>query len=182
MKTRRRLHPTGPARTGAAGGGIIVTLVLAVSALAAPPASAAQTLRVAQQDPGCSDTSGSPYCSIGAANRLAAAGDVVEVDAGTYREQVSAVSGVTYRAVSSNALIVGSDPATGPWTDAGGGSGRCRSPARRPCPGSTSAPRRSPTRPTPRRWAPTPGSSTRWPGPCRSTSAARLRRRCRPWR
>ena len=121
MKTRRRLHPTSPARTGAAGGGIIVTLVLAASALTAPPASAAQTLRVAQQDPGCSDATGAPYCSIGAANRLAAAGDVVEVGAGTYREQVSAVTGVTYRAVSSNALIVGSDPATGPWTDAGGG-------------------------------------------------------------
>ena len=76
------------------------------------PAEASTVLVVAQQNPSCSDagpgTSGTPYCTISAGAKAAAAGDTVSVQAGTYRETVTAPSGVKFQ-TSAGAQVVGTD-------------------------------------------------------------------------
>ena len=88
------------------------------------PAEASTVLVVAQQNPSCSDagpgTSGTPYCTISAGAKAAAAGDTVSVQAGTYRETVTAPSGVKFQ-TSAGAQVVGTDPLdSATWSPTGG--------------------------------------------------------------
>jgi hypothetical protein len=88
-------------------------------------ATAATTYYV---DPGsgCSNSgpgsSSQPFCAITPAAKVATAGDTVQVAAGEYREQVTAVSGVTYRATSPSAVVLGSDSLGGATWAATAGS------------------------------------------------------------
>ncbi len=76
------------------------------------------TYRVEQTSAACSDsgpgTVATPFCSISAAAKVALAGDTVLVGQGAYREQVRLTAGgtpaapVTYRATSSNTVVLGS--------------------------------------------------------------------------
>jgi parallel beta-helix repeat protein len=91
------------------GGVTTGVLVLAGSALAAPPALAAGgSLYVAATSPTCTATGpgtpDSPYCSISAAVKVATSGDTVHVASGTYPEQV------TLPATASNVTVVADDP------------------------------------------------------------------------
>ncbi len=63
-----------------------VVLLLAVSQSAGSVHAA--SLNVDQGDPACSDVTGTPYCTIGAAVTDANAGDTINVFPGTYAEQV----------------------------------------------------------------------------------------------
>ena len=91
----------------------VVTAALATLPAAPAPAAAHTTYLVRQHDRGCSDsgrgTARRPFCSISAAAAVADAGDTVRVGAGTYREQVTAPSGVTFVAPRKSARLVGSD-------------------------------------------------------------------------
>ncbi len=91
----------------------VVAAALATLPAAPAPAAAHTTYLVRQHDRGCSDsgrgTARRPFCSISAAAAVADAGDTVRVGAGTYREQVTAPSGVTFVAPRKSARLVGSD-------------------------------------------------------------------------
>lgn len=88
-------------------------------------AEAAGTTYYVSQGSGCSDAAvgtepGTPLCTITAAAKRATAGDTVQVAAGSYHEQVTAVSsGVSYLGVGQP-QVLGSDtvPAAA-WTQAG---------------------------------------------------------------
>jgi hypothetical protein len=107
---------------------VLVTssLVAAVATVVpAAPALASTTYLVRQHDPHCSNTGPGnatrPFCTISAAAGVAVAGDTVRVGAGTYREQVTAPSGVRFVAPNRSAQVVGSDSlASASWSAAGG--------------------------------------------------------------
>jgi PKD repeat protein len=84
-------------------------LVATSLGIGAPAEAAGNTLYVSKT--GCSDvgtgTAATPFCSISAASRAAATGDVVQVAAGTYPEQVDAKTGVNFVAASPSAVVVG---------------------------------------------------------------------------
>jgi hypothetical protein len=99
--------------------------VLATVPAAPAPAAAHTTYLVRQHSRTCSDsgrgTRHRPFCSISAAARVADAGDTVRVGRGTYREQVTAPSGVRFVASRRSARILGSDSlASASWSPAGG--------------------------------------------------------------
>ena len=103
----------------------VVAAALATVPAAPAPAAAHTTYLVRQHSRACSDagrgTRHRPFCSISAAAGAADAGDTVRVGAGTYREQVTAHSGVTFVASSRRARVLGSDSlASASWTPAGG--------------------------------------------------------------
>ena len=107
----------------------VVATSAVVAALAtvvpAAPAIARTTYLVRQHDPHCSNTGPGnatrPFCTISAAAAVAVSGDTVRVGAGTYREQVTAPSGVRFLASSPSAEVVGSDSlASASWSPAGG--------------------------------------------------------------
>ena len=89
-------------------------LVAGLVALVPGTAQAAGTTYLVQQgNSSCSDTgtgsSSAPLCSISAAAKKALLGDTVQVDAGEYHEQVNPADGVTLRATTKNAVVVGTD-------------------------------------------------------------------------
>jgi PKD repeat protein len=94
--------------------------------LATPAAATLYEVDAAAACPGAG-TALAPYCSIANAAAAAAAGDVIQVAAGVYREQVSPpASGadglpITYRG-ASGARLVGTDDLSGAarWTPSGG--------------------------------------------------------------
>ena len=87
-------------------------VVTAILTGTGPPAQASTVRVVAVQSGSCSDagpgTGATPYCTITAAAKAAQSGDTVSVQAGTYRETVTAPSGVTFQA-SGGATVVGTD-------------------------------------------------------------------------
>ena len=102
-----------------------VVAALATAAPAAPAMARTTTYLVRQHDPHCSNTgpgnATKPFCTISAAAAAAVAGDTVRVGAGTYREQVTAPSGVRFLASRPSAEVVGSDSlASASWSPAGG--------------------------------------------------------------
>lgn len=104
---------------------VVLVMTTALLTLAAGPARASATY-VVHPGSGCSDTgpgtSAIPLCTMTAAAKRAVAGDAVQVDAGTYREQVNVPSGVTFRATSSSAVVLGTDDYSGAtWTSTGAG-------------------------------------------------------------
>ena len=105
-----------PGRTGVRGlaAAVCTAVVTALLTGVGLPAEASTVRVVAQQNPSCSDagpgTSGTPYCTISAGAKAAAAGDTVSVQAGTYRETVTAPSGVKFQ-TSAGAQVVGTDSA-----------------------------------------------------------------------
>ncbi len=106
---------------------VLVAMIAAMLALAAGPVRAAATTLVVQQGGSCLDTgpgtTSTPFCTISAAAAKAIAGDTVKVGAGTYREQVTVPSGVTFRATTTNAVVLGTDDFTGAsWTATGAGT------------------------------------------------------------
>jgi parallel beta-helix repeat protein len=90
-----------------------VALVAAMAALPASGAYASTVYVVAQQNPSCLDSgpgsASTPFCTISAAAKKSTAGDTVSVDTGTYHEQVTAPSGVTFQAASSSVRVVSTD-------------------------------------------------------------------------
>ena len=126
------VHPpvtdSGPGRSRVPTYVVVVTTSLAaalVTLAPSAPAQASTTYVVRQHDPACSDrgpgTATKPFCTISAAANVAVAGDAVRVGGGTYREQVTAPSGVRFVASSRSAQIVGSDSLTSAsWSAAGG--------------------------------------------------------------
>ena len=52
---------------------------------------------------------GTPFCSISAAVKKAAAGDLIQVEAGEYHEQVVPLAGVNVHATSKSAVVAGTD-------------------------------------------------------------------------
>ena len=115
IRSRRTRHSRRAAAAAAAG-----TCVTALVLIPAGAAFAATDLFV---DPasGCSDTgggtSGQPFCTISAAAKTAVSGDTVHVADGTYPEQVTATSGVSFVAASHNAVVLGSTSLAGAvWT------------------------------------------------------------------
>ena len=106
---------------------VAASAVVAAAAAVVPagPALASTTYQVRQQDPSCSNSGPgngtTPFCTISAAAKVAVAGDTVDVHPGTYREQVTAPSGVTFVASSTSAEVVGADSLAGAsWSAAGG--------------------------------------------------------------
>jgi parallel beta-helix repeat protein len=83
-------HVTAAARVAAA---LIVSLGLIVAAAAAARAAGSSKLYVDRANPNCSDTGpgtqSQPFCTIGHAASVAAAGTTVIVSAGTYSENVT---------------------------------------------------------------------------------------------
>ena len=125
-----RFHRHRPGRrrllTGAVSAAVAVTLSVPTGGLLSP-ASAAGTTYYVDAGGACSNTgpgsSSQPFCAITPAAKVATAGDTVQVGPGVYREQVTAVSGVTYHATSSAAVLLGSDSLDGATWTAGGGTG-----------------------------------------------------------
>ncbi|MDQ1600744.1 MAG: hypothetical protein QOD68_2218, partial [Actinomycetota bacterium] len=93
-----------------------------------------QTMYVTGSSSSCSDTGpateAAPLCTIGAATKVATAGDVVLVGAGQYREQVRPLVGgeagspLTIRGTSADAVVVGTDDVSDAagWTVATAGA------------------------------------------------------------
>lgn len=105
---------------------VVVVMTAGLLTLVAGEARAAATY-VVQQGGSCSDTgpgtSATPLCTITAAAGKAVAGDVVQVGAGTYREQVTVPTGVSFRATSSNAVVLGTDDySSATWASTGTGT------------------------------------------------------------
>lgn len=105
---------------------VVVVLTAGLLTFVAGEARAATTY-VVQQGASCSDTgpgtSTTPFCTITAAAKKAVAGDVVQVGAGTYREQVTVPTGVSFRATSSNAVVLGTDDySSATWASTGTGT------------------------------------------------------------
>ncbi len=103
---------------------VCTALVAALLTGVGPPAEASTVRVVAQQNASCSDagpgTSATPYCTISAAAKAAGSGDTVSVQAGTYRETVTAPSGVKFQ-TSAGAQVVGTDPLdAATWSPTGG--------------------------------------------------------------
>jgi len=69
------------------GLGLLLAVMVATLSQAASPVHAA-TLNVNGADAGCSDVTGTPYCTIGAAVLAANAGDTINIFPGTYAESV----------------------------------------------------------------------------------------------
>src|SRR5690349_15846492 len=87
-------------------------------ATAAPAGSvAAATLVVDKGNSGCSDTSGVPFCTIGAAAAKTNPGDTVQVRAGTYNEKVaikrSGASGAVVTFAADPGVTVGAGQTAG---------------------------------------------------------------------
>lgn len=114
----RRNGVRGPAAAACAA--VVTALITAVG----PPAGASTVWVVAQQSPSCSDagpgSSTTPFCTITAGAKASAAGDTVSVQAGTYRETVTAPSGVKFQ-TSAGATVVGTDSLdSATWSPTGG--------------------------------------------------------------
>ncbi|HET6986492.1 MAG TPA: right-handed parallel beta-helix repeat-containing protein, partial [Kribbella sp.] len=131
MSTRSvQVHPSGAVpRPDRCRAFAVVATSAVVAALAtvvpAAPAMASTTYLVRQHDRSCSDSGpghgSKPFCTISAAAKVAAAGDTVRVGAGTYREQVTPHSGVTFVGSRRSTEVVGSDSlASASWSPAGG--------------------------------------------------------------
>ena len=107
-----------------------LTLLLAVvtSAWVAPPAVAAGGgLYVDAGSAACSDTgtgdSSTPFCTIYAAAKKATPGDTVHVADGSYPEQVTVPSGVSFVAASPSTVVLGANSLVGAtWTPAASGT------------------------------------------------------------
>jgi len=122
-----RLRPAGPvdvevARMSKLGRGLVLGTLLG---LAGPAVAVVHEVNASAPCPG-SGTSAAAYCTIAAAAAVAAPGDVVNVAAGIYREQVSPpASGaaglpITYRG-AAGAIILGTNDLSGAgWTLASG--------------------------------------------------------------
>ena len=82
---------------------VVAVLVLSLTALVDPVLAA--TLTVDGGDPGCSDVSGTPYCTIQAAVDDASAGDTVNIAAGTYDEQVVIGVSITLQGAGNTTII-----------------------------------------------------------------------------
>jgi hypothetical protein len=99
-----------------------LTLILGVVTIQAPLAQAVSVLSVDNTNPTCSDTLGTPFCTISAAAKKAIAGDQVLVHPGTYAEQVSipasgaAGSPITFNANGPGVVVSGSSD----YSDAAG--------------------------------------------------------------
>ena len=172
------------------------------------PASAAGTTYYVDAGGACSNTgpgsSSQPFCAITPAAKVATAGDTVQVGPGVYREQVTAVSGVTYHATSSAAVLLGSDSLDGATWTAGGGTGWTTTLPGTTVPaqvfaGASRLPKAASAATTPHSWffdpatrtltvdlggaAPTPrtssrsacGSTASWPGPPPASSSTASR-------
>jgi hypothetical protein len=104
---------------------VVVVMTVALLSLLAEAAHAATTY-VVQQGGSCSDTgqgtSSTPFCTITAAAKKALSGDVVQVGAGTYREQVAVPSGVTFRTTAGAVLLGTDDYSSATWVAAGPGT------------------------------------------------------------
>lgn len=108
------------------GAGRVICFAAAWLLLASPATALVYEVNASAACPG-SGTAASPFCAIGSAAAIAAAGDVVNVASGIYREQVTpANSGaaglpITYRS-TNGARIYGTDDlsGTGLWTISSG--------------------------------------------------------------
>ena len=116
---RGRLRATAALSAAA----VVSALVVVVAA----PSSAAGATYFVAQGSSCSDSgpgsSGTPFCTIGTAARVAVAGDTVRVGAGHYPEQVSVASGTTYTAddPAHPPVLDGADSLdTATWAASGG--------------------------------------------------------------
>jgi parallel beta-helix repeat protein len=99
---------------------VVVVMTAGLLTLVVGRAGAATTY-IVQPGGACSDTgpgtTSTPLCTITAGARRAVAGDSVQVGAGTYREQVAVPSGVSLRASSRSAVVLGTDDYSGAtWT------------------------------------------------------------------
>lgn len=125
MPGRRRVRGVAVAASAA----VVIALITA----GGPPAEASTVRVVAQQNPSCSDagpgTSATPFCTITAGAKASAPGDTVSVQAGTYRETVTAPSDVKFQ-TSVGAKVVGTDSLdSATWTATGGNAWTTKLPA-----------------------------------------------------
>ena len=111
-----------PGRAWRKGALVVAVPALVASGLAvlAGPAQAAGTTYQVAKSTTCSDigggTSAVPFCTITAAAKIATAGDTVRVAAGTYREQVTTPSGVTFVAQGAVTVLGTDSLAAATWT------------------------------------------------------------------
>lgn len=91
--------------------GLCLVLLMALIPLASVQGA---TFQVDGSDPGCSDITGAPYCTIQAAINAAASGDTINVAAGTYAEILSITTdGISLIGADEATVIIDATAATG---------------------------------------------------------------------